>query len=66
MLGLYKVGIGGQTGVVADPPMVLAVALKIGAVSLVAGHNHPSGQLRPSKADEELTYTSKKAANCLM
>jgi len=65
VLGLYKVGIGGITGVVADPRMVLAVALKIAAVSIVVAHNHPSGNLRPSKADEDLTFKLKEGGRLL-
>jgi len=65
VLGLYKVGIGGITGVVADPRMVLAVALKIAAVSIVVAHNHPSGNLRPSKADEHLTFKLREGGKLL-
>ena len=32
------------------------------ATSIVLCHNHPSGNLRPSRADEELTYKIKEAA----
>ncbi|RYE56993.1 MAG: DNA repair protein [Sphingobacteriales bacterium] len=62
VLGLYKVGIGGMTGVVADPRMVIAVALKIAAVSIIVGHNHPSGNLKPSRQDEELTTKLREGA----
>jgi DNA repair protein RadC len=65
VLGMYKVGVGGQTGVIADPRMVLAVALKIAAVSIVVAHNHPSGHLKPSRADEELTYKLKEGGKLL-
>src|SRR6187200_2927807 len=36
-------------------------ALKANAVSLVLSHNHPSGNLRPSKADEDLPSKIKNA-----
>jgi DNA repair protein RadC len=62
VLGLYKVGVGGVTGVVCDVRLILGVALKIGAVGLIAAHNHPSGTLRPSRQDEELTTKLKEAA----
>ncbi|MFL5788241.1 MAG: JAB domain-containing protein, partial [Flavisolibacter sp.] len=32
------------------------------AVSLILCHNHPSGSLKPSRADEELTLKIKEAA----
>jgi DNA repair protein RadC len=53
---------GGITGTVADPRVILKKALEENAVSLVLCHNHPSGSLRPSRADEELTYKIKEAA----
>ncbi|MFL5742538.1 MAG: DNA repair protein RadC [Flavisolibacter sp.] len=53
---------GGITGTVADPRIILKKALEEDAVSLILCHNHPSGSLKPSKADEELTYKIKEAA----
>jgi len=32
------------------------------ATSIVLCHNHPSGNVKPSRADEELTYKIKEAA----
>lgn len=55
VLGLFKVGVGSQTGVVACPRLVITVALKIAAVSIIVAHNHPSGTMRPSRQDELLT-----------
>lgn len=53
---------GGITGTVADPRVILKKALEEGAVSIILCHNHPSGNLRPSRADEELTRKIKEAA----
>lgn len=53
---------GGITGTVADPRIILRKALEESAVSLILCHNHPSGSLRPSRADEELTSKIKQAA----
>lgn len=53
---------GGITGTVADPRIILKKALEQNAVSLVLCHNHPSGSLKPSRADEELTAKIKEAA----
>lgn len=53
---------GGMTGTVADPRIILKKALEENAVNLILCHNHPSGNLRPSRADEELTYKIKEAA----
>jgi DNA repair protein RadC len=53
---------GGITGTVADPRVILKKALEENAVSIILCHNHPSGSLRPSRADEELTAKIKEAA----
>lgn len=53
---------GGITGTVADPRIILKKALEEDAVSLILCHNHPSGSLKPSRADEELTQKIKEAA----
>jgi DNA repair protein RadC len=53
---------GGMTGTVADPRIILKKALEEDAVSLILCHNHPSGSLKPSKADEELTFKIKEAS----
>ena len=56
---------GGITGTVADPRVILKRALEENATSLVLCHNHPSGSLKPSKADEQLTLKIKEAAGFL-
>jgi DNA repair protein RadC len=56
---------GGLTGTVADPRIILRIALEQEATSIILCHNHPSGNLRPSKADEELTQKIKTAARYL-
>jgi DNA repair protein RadC len=53
---------GGITGTVADPRIISKKALEHDATSIVLSHNHPSGSLKPSKADEVLTQKIKAAA----
>ena len=53
---------GGITGTIADPRLILKKALEEDAVNIVLCHNHPSGNLRPSRADEALTMKIKEAA----
>lgn len=62
VIGVYKVSMGGITGTVADPRLILSVALKSAATSIILAHNHPSGNLKPSKADIDLTMKIKAAA----
>ena len=56
------ISVGGMTGTVADPRIILKKALEEDAVSIILCHNHPSGNLRPSRADEEITTKIKNAA----
>ena len=65
VLGVYKVSSGGITDTVADPKQIFTAALKANACSLVLSHNHPSGNLKPSKQDEELTRKIKEAGSYL-
>jgi len=53
---------GGIASTIADPRMVLRCALESNAVNIVLCHNHPSGSLRPSRADEEITSRIQGAA----
>ncbi len=53
---------GGITGTVADPRIIMKTALEENAVNIVLCHNHPSGSLKPSRADEDLTKKIKEAA----
>ena len=55
VLGFYNVSKGGHTGTVVDARVVFSAALKMKASYLILSHNHPSGALRPSLADIELT-----------
>ena len=43
------------------PREVVVRALALNAASVVLAHNHPSGEARPSRADETLTHTLKAA-----
>jgi DNA repair protein RadC len=58
----YLVSQGGMSGTVADPRVILQMALMVGACGMVLCHNHPSGSLRPSIQDRELTLKIKEAA----
>ena len=56
---------GGITGTLVDVRLVLKQALELGAVGLVLAHNHPSGTLKPSRADKQLTQKLKTAAEAI-
>lgn len=56
---------GGITGTLVDVRLVLKSALEVGATSLILCHNHPSGTLKPSQADKDITQKLKIAAQSL-
>jgi DNA repair protein RadC len=56
---------GGITGTLVDVRLVMKQALELGAVALVLAHNHPSGTLKPSVADKQITMKLKTAAAVL-
>lgn len=60
--GIYQISSGGITGTVVDVRLLFAVALKSLSVGIIITHNHPSGILKPSNADEALTTKIKKAS----
>ena len=50
-----KVGSGGYTATVVDVRCIMREALLKRATSMIMCHNHPSGSLKPSREDDELT-----------
>ena len=57
-----KISQGGIVGTVTDIRLILKDALENMATSLVICHNHPSGNLQPSRADKEITKKISEAA----
>jgi DNA repair protein RadC len=62
VIGVYPMSVGGITGTVVDVRLLLSVALKTAATGIILAHNHPSGNLKPSEADKDLTNKIKKAS----
>ncbi len=61
VLAIYEVSTGGITGTVADPRIIFTAALKLNSVAIALCHNHPSGELKPSRQDEALTEKIRNA-----
>lgn len=53
--GFEKLSSGGRSGTVVDGKILFKKALKENACALILCHNHPSGQITPSKSDIDLT-----------
>lgn len=56
---------GGITGTLVDVRLALKTALEVSATAIILVHNHPSGTLKPSQADKDLTTKLKTAGQSL-
>ncbi|MGV3686183.1 MAG: JAB domain-containing protein [Daejeonella sp.] len=65
VLGVVEISLGGVSGTVADPKIIFATALKACASSIILTHNHPSGNLKPSASDIDLTNKIKEGGKFL-
>lgn len=61
----HPVSRGGVSGTVADPKIIFKAALEELASGIILVHNHPSGNLKPSQADINLTKKLKQAGLAL-
>lgn len=59
------IGKGGLTSTVADIRIILKNALLNSASRLIVAHNHPSGNLKPSREDIAMTEKLKEAASLM-
>lgn len=60
-----RIASGGQTTTTVDLRILFRIALEQKAVSLIVAHNHPSGLLKPSRDDRELTRRIQEAGKLL-
>ena len=65
VLGIFDLSTGGVSGTVADPKLIFAAAIKSSATSIILAHNHPSGNLKPSESDINLTKKVKEGGKLL-
>src|SRR5690606_27496711 len=56
-----QISSGGISGTVADPKIIFKTALDSMCSGIILVHNHPSGNLKPSSADINLTKKVKEA-----
>lgn len=64
-LGIYNISKGGVAGTVVDVKMIFSAALKAHASYIILCHNHPSGNLSPSRQDIGLTKKVYEAGRLL-
>lgn len=56
---------GGMTGTVVDIRVLFQIALEQKATGIILSHNHPSGKLKPSEADIQITKKIKEAGKVM-
>ena len=65
IIKVVRIAHGGITEVSVDLRIVMKEALLCNATIMAVVHNHPSGSLRPSKADNDLTTCIKRACDIM-
>jgi|APTNR8051073442_1049403.scaffolds.fasta_scaffold00323_17 DNA repair protein RadC len=65
IIGKMQVSSGGISGTVVDAKILFRRAIEGNAVSIILGHNHPSGNTQPSQADLDLTKKLVRAGETL-
>ncbi len=65
VLSRERISMGGVSGTVVDAKIIFKKALDQLASSIILCHNHPSGNLKPSQADLDITKKLKKAGEVL-
>ena len=65
LLSCVTLSSGGLTETLVDVRLLLKKALLHDATSFILVHNHPSGSLKPSRADADLTEKAHKAAQAV-
>lgn len=65
VIGRERVSLGGVAGTVVDAKIIFRKALEMLASGIILCHNHPSGNLNPSRADLEITKKLKRAGETL-
>lgn len=61
----YRISSGGISGTVADSRVIFKAAIDNLASAIILAHNHPSGNLKPSQADLNLTKKLSESGNIL-
>ena len=65
VLGIFDLSKGGICSSIIDVKIVLSIALKTLASGIIIIHNHPSGDLSPSKADIDITEKLKSVCKIM-
>ena len=62
MISKIRISQGGVSATIVDPKLILRYAIENLATAIILVHNHPSGNLMPSREDDNQTERIAKAA----
>lgn len=65
VLGIFDLSKGAMDSVQVDLKILFATVLRASATKIILAHNHPSGTLKPSTSDRELTRKAVKIGQLL-
>jgi len=65
VMGRERISIGGVAGTVVDAKLIYKAAIQSLAPAIILCHNHPSGNLRPSQADLDITAKLRKGGESI-
>lgn len=65
IIAIRQISKGGINGTLADPRIIFKNAIELNASAIILSHNHPSGTLKPSETDLDLTRKISSGASLL-
>lgn len=65
VIGIRELSKGSVCGTVVDIRLLLCIAVSCNSSGIIISHNHPSGKVNPSKADNQLTKKIEKACEVM-
>ena len=65
VLGVFNVSEGGISETIVDTRLILQSAILSNASGIIISHNHPSGNIKPSQSDDNMTRKIKEACKIM-
>lgn len=65
VIGMSEIGVGTATGVCVNFKEIFQLAILANATGIIVAHNHPSGKLKTSTSDLQITQKLKESTKLL-
>ncbi len=65
VIGMSEIGVGNTTGVCVNFKEIFQLAILTNATGIIVAHNHPSGNLKASTSDLQITQKLKESTKLL-